>query len=372
MRIGAFALLIIYHIALFFSPWDWHVNSRHSQQWIATALVLSNPWRLTLLFFVSGAAMSFLARKLKPADLAINRSQRLLAPLLFGILVLVPPQAYFQEVEQGRAGEGYLHFWVQYFADRVSCMSTNCQVVPFNHLWFVLYIWAYAMVLAVLLCWPRSLDRLGSALDRAMSGYNALLLPILYFAMVRWLLFPDFGLTNRLFSDWYNHAMSFASFLAGFCLASRSNFWTSLDRRRWLSLAVAVAASSLLAWQTAVHAGTLSPSPNAWRPLIYASAQWGAIAAILGFCYRHLSNVTGPTQRYLNDGVFTFYLFHQTIIVMAAHWIDPLPISAAAGSALVILSTAIGCVACYEIGRRSGSFRPLFGIRPASAGDRKM
>lgn len=370
VRTGAFGLLIIYHIALFFSPWDWHVNSRHPQNWIATALVLSNPWRLTLLFFVSGAAMSFLARKLTPADLAINRSQRLLTPLLFGIIVLVPPQAYFQELEQGRAGGGFLHFWVQYFADRTLCMADNCQVVPFNHLWFVVYIWAYAMVLAVLLSWPRSLDGLGNALERALAGWKALVLPILYLAVVRWLLFPEFGLTNRLFSDWYNHAMSFAGFLAGFCLARRPLFWTSLERTRWLSLALAVGASSLLAWQTA-RAGNRTPPPDPWQAMVYASAQWGAIAAILGFSYRHLRNATGPIQRYLNDGVFTFYLVHQTIIVMVAHWIDPLSINAEAGAFLVVASTAAGCVICYEIARRSGPFRPLFGIRPAPSRDRK-
>lgn len=370
VRIGAFGLLIVYHIALFFSPWGWHVNSRQPQQWIAAALVLSNPWRLTLLFFVSGAAMSFLTRKLTPAGLAINRSRRLLPPLLFGIFVLVPPQAYFEAIEQGRAGDGYIRFLGRYAADHTSCISAACQVVPLNHLWFVFYIWAYALLLAALLGWPRLLERLGSALERALSGYRALLLPILYLAAVRWLLFPDFGLTNRLFSDWYNHAMSFASFLAGFCLVSRPGFWMSLDRTRWPALVVAVGAGGLLAWQTA-QAGNRALPTDAWHALVYATAQWSAIAAILGFSHRHLSNVDGPVLRYLNDSIFTFYLVHQTIIVMAAHWIDPLPVSAGTEAVILVVSTATGCVMSYEIGRRIVPFRPLFGIRPVPPRDRK-
>lgn len=371
VRIGAFGLLIIYHIALFFAPWGWHVNSRHPQPWIAAALALSNPWRLTLLFFVSGAAMSFLTRKLTPAGLAANRSRRLLPPLLFGIVVLVPPQAYFERVEQGRAGEGYLRFLGQYVADHASCLSAGCQAVPLNHLWFVLYIWAYAMLLAALLAWPPLLDRLSFALGRALSSYRALLLPILYLAAVRWFLFPDFGLTNRLFSDCYNHAMSFASFLAGFCLVPRPDFWASLDRTRWPALALAIGAGALLAWQTA-QAGNRPLSADTWHALVYAAAQWGAIAAILGFSHRHLSNADGPVLRYLNDSIFTFYLVHQTIIVMTAHWIDPQPASAGTVALLLVVSTAIGCAISYEIGRRSGPFRPLFGIRSAPSRDRKI
>ncbi|HEX2792795.1 MAG TPA: hypothetical protein VHN58_00045, partial [Croceicoccus sp.] len=56
LRIGAFALLIGYHIGMFFVPWDWHVKSDPVEQWVALPMLLVNGWRLSLLFLVSGYA----------------------------------------------------------------------------------------------------------------------------------------------------------------------------------------------------------------------------------------------------------------------------------------------------------------------------
>ena len=29
IRVGAFMLLILYHVGMFYVPWDWHVKSTH-------------------------------------------------------------------------------------------------------------------------------------------------------------------------------------------------------------------------------------------------------------------------------------------------------------------------------------------------------
>ena len=60
IRVGAFLLLILYHVGMFYVPWDWHVNSPHPVEALEPVMQLTNPWRLTLLFLVSGAATRFL------------------------------------------------------------------------------------------------------------------------------------------------------------------------------------------------------------------------------------------------------------------------------------------------------------------------
>ena len=64
IRIGAFLLLILYHVGMFYVPWDWHVKSSHEVPALEPIMQLTNPWRLTLLFLVSGAATRFLADSL--------------------------------------------------------------------------------------------------------------------------------------------------------------------------------------------------------------------------------------------------------------------------------------------------------------------
>ena len=54
LRIAAFGLLIFYHVGMFYVTWDWHVKSSHASQIIEPLMRLSNPWRLTLLFIISG------------------------------------------------------------------------------------------------------------------------------------------------------------------------------------------------------------------------------------------------------------------------------------------------------------------------------
>src|SRR3546814_1676712 len=54
LRIGAFALLIFYHIGMYFVPWGWHVKTPHPMDWVQIPMMATNRWRLPLLFLVSG------------------------------------------------------------------------------------------------------------------------------------------------------------------------------------------------------------------------------------------------------------------------------------------------------------------------------
>ena len=57
LRITAFGLLIGYHVGMLYVPWAFHVKSEYRGGPGLVALMLaSNPWRLPLLFVISGAA----------------------------------------------------------------------------------------------------------------------------------------------------------------------------------------------------------------------------------------------------------------------------------------------------------------------------
>ncbi len=57
LRIIAFGLLILYHSGMFYVTWGWHVKSVHAGPEAEWAMLLLNPWRLSLLFFISGVAL---------------------------------------------------------------------------------------------------------------------------------------------------------------------------------------------------------------------------------------------------------------------------------------------------------------------------
>jgi hypothetical protein len=174
VRVLAFGVLVLYHVGMYYVSWDWHVKSPQAGPTLEPFMLLSSPWRLGLLFLVSGAATAFLLQR-RPSGFLSTRSVRLLVPLLFGMLVVVVPQAYYEVVEKLPGGyqDGYGAFYVRYLAaDGGFCREGNCLTLPtWNHLWFVAYLWVYTLVLwlGMRLLPDRTRERLGSGLARLLS-----------------------------------------------------------------------------------------------------------------------------------------------------------------------------------------------------------
>jgi hypothetical protein len=94
--------------------------------------------------------------------------------------------------------------------------------------------------------------------------------------------------------------------------------------------------------------------------------QWCAIVAALGFA-RQWNPADSPARRYLTEAIFPFYIVHQTAIVLLAHFMKPLGLRPLVEGPLLVAATAAICLASFEIVRRVGWMRPLFGLAPAPA-----
>lgn len=368
VRVGAFGLLILYHVGMFYVSWDWHVKSRHAGFLMEPLMLLSNPWRLSLLFLISGVATRFMADRMGPGALARSRLPRLGIPLLFVMAVLVVPQPYYEVVEKIDYADGYLAFWGRYLSfDQSFCRDGDCLTLPtWNHMWFVAYLLVYTLILAGLLKLGagRRLARLGEG--GWTHGWSVLFLPILVLALLRIFLLDAFPVTHNLTWDWYNHAVSFGMFLLGYGFARNGDLFDQLASRRWLLLGTALAAWSFYAWYGWTYWQDGSPVPPDWLRMVsrsaYAVEQWAMILAILGFARRHLNRST-PLLRYLSLGVFPFYIIHQTLIVVIGHHLTPLDLPVAVESLLIIALTMAGCLATYELARRIRVLGPLLGVR---------
>lgn len=385
IRVGAFFLLILYHVGMLYVSWDFHVKSPRIVEALQPLMMLTGPWRLTLLFLVSGAATRFMvdgfAAKGGHAGwrLAASRTLRLLPPLVFGMLVIVPPQSYY-EILHALIGYGvpepahssYLQdFWVKYVtASGNWCDDTGCLTTPtWNHLWFVAYLLPYGLIVALLVGLAGgALGPLQRGLERALSGRGLLVWPIVWLAILRFTLAPLFEITHALTDDWYNHALSFSVYLFGFLIARSEALKAGFIRLRQpaLILAVGWAGWALYAWIWRADDAMPSEALRMAMRGVYAIDQWVWIAAILGYGARHL-NRGGPVLRYLSAGVFPFYIVHQTAIIVAAWYLMPLQLPLAVEGGLVIAATFAACFLAYEIARRLGWLGLLLGVRPQAA-----
>lgn len=367
VRVCAFGLLVLYHVGMYYVTWEWHVNSPFASPALEPFMLLSAPWRLSLLFFVSGAATAFLLGKGRDGFLRA-RSWRLLVPLLFGMFVVVVPQTYYEMVEKAGYDGGWWHFYRLYVTAN-GCRGDDCIDTPtWNHLWFVAYLWVYTMLLGALLALPRRwLEGVQAGVERMLSGPGLLVWPLLYLAVARLLLVARFESTHALVDDWYNHAQYLPLFLLGFLVARATPVWDAMVRLRWVALALALASWLYIAWYFRVFA---DQDPDRALQLlqrgVWAVQQWCTIVAIFGFA-RHLAPGDSRALRYLREAVFPVYILHQTLIVVFAHHLKPVGLRPLVEMPLLVVMTFAACLIGYEIVRRVGVLRPLFGLRRRAA-----
>lgn len=378
IRVGAFFLLIFYHVGVFYEADDWHTSSPRPIEGIELVMSLSSPWRLGLLFLIAGCATRFLVDRNAPGlvsagRFAASRTLRLFVPLVFGMLVIVPPQTFYQVLSYTpELAESLPRFYALYLSGE---HAWDIITPTWNHLWFVAYLWVYSLLLAVLLAMGRRpLETLGRALERPLSTPLLLIAPIVALGLARQL-YPVFDRSHALVDDWYLHSVYVPLFLFGVLTATSDAIRRAFIRYRWAALAIALGA--WLAWRGYLAAWDGLPWGLTSGPLLegsppaplrigmrfaYAAVQWGAMAAILGFGARHLS-FDHPVLRYLTPAVFPLYILHQTITVVTGYYLPGLGLPLGVEALVLVAVTFGGAFLGYEIIRRVAPLRPLFGLR---------
>lgn len=366
LRIIAFGLLVLYHVGMFYVPWGWHVKSVHAGPGSEPLMVLLNPWRLSLLFFISGVAFRYLHDKSGALKFAGERSWRLLPVIVFGMLVVVMPQTYFQLREMGEIEPGILAFWPRYIT---GWEIAGIEVPTWNHLWYVVYLFVYALLLAPLMGLLKAFGRGPGALLGHLWGsrFGPVALIALGFApmmVYRVFLVPHFETTHNLTWDWANHAISFTYLLYGVFAAKSERFWSVVDRALPLALGLTMALGVVLTpvwavwWDQVAEHDIALWLARAGR-VLYA---WTMIMTLLGLARRFLTG-DGPVRRYLTEAIFPVYILHQTITVSAGYALTRMGLDVWTEFVLVTGITYAGAFAGFELIRRVKPLRPLFGLK---------
>ncbi len=110
-----------------------------------------------------------------------------------------------------------------------------------------------------------------------------------------------------------------------------------------------------------------SDNPPRWIEIGYMLTlylnRWLWILAILGWGHALLNRET-RWLGYANEAVFSWYILHQTIIIIAGYHLAQYPLGPIVEPALLLVITIAGCGLLHEfIIRRSNLLRPLFGMK---------
>jgi len=368
LRIGAFQLLILYHVGMAFVPWDFSVKMTPPIGWAVVPMFLTNPWRLSLLFVVSGFASAALLER-SPGIGALMRSRlaRLGIPLLFGIAVIVTPQPWVELVTQHGYAHGFGYFLLH---DYYRPQQLHGVFMPtYMHLWFVVYLLVYTLVWGALLTLPKAWIAAAKGIaERVLAGPALLPFGIATFFLIHNFVSPGWSDTHLLVNDWSAHLDYFSAFLFGVLLRN-SHAVRSTVARWWKPAAVAaVLGWAYLAWAELAYPGDarMSYTLGLLFRIARSTEAWSAIIALVGVAEMHW-NRDSTWRPMLAEAVFPFYIIHQTVIVVVGYWLLSTPTTGLERFLILVAATAAGCWAFYLIGRAIEPLRPLIGLKRRTA-----
>jgi len=370
LRIIALSLLILYHTGMYYvADWQWHIKSPSPVDWLHNLMVMSNLWRMSLLFFVSGITLALIQGKYTSSRLFRTRSLRLFIPLLFGMFVIVAPQLYYELLAQGKLSSGYLAFWLEYINPNTQLLVERHSIIgllTWNHLWYLAYLWCYTLVfigfqplIRLLVQYP-GFQRLNAKYFWLLTGVCLLLL---------WLFIrPLFPTTHDLLNDWYNHGKYLLVMFTGYCFGRRTDIWQAvISYRKQLLFAalccyflVALDRNGFFPWMGAAFQQYLAV--KALYGLVLVVNMWCWILSLTGYLGQYL-NKPSKTLDYANEAVLPCYILHQSLIIILAINLLPLALPVWLEALLIILGTCAICLLSYELIKRLNFGRILFGLK---------
>jgi len=359
LRVIVFALLIFYHVGMFFVPWGWHVKNNQIHDWLRWPMMFLNQWRLPILFVISGMGTYYALGKRTMGKFMWERFLRLGVPLVAGMILIVPPQVYFERLVQGTFSGSYWEYFTTIAFDGVYPEGN----LSWHHLWFLPYLLAFSWILAPLFVYLRRCQTLFiewvKRLIRKTWGIYAFVIP-LYF--VESLVEPFFPVTHALVDDWFNFIFSIILFFYGFILIATGDvFWQALTKVKSKAIILGIVgfASQAFIWLF-LEDGYVVHFTEAFLKVVNI---WSWILVLFAYASEYL-NKSSKGLAYSNRAVYPFYILHQTVTVAIGYYLMDLSWGLFPKAFILVLGTfGISWLIYHFIILRIPILHPLFGLK---------
>lgn len=359
LRVIAFAILIFFHVGMFFNHWGWHIKNNDITSAVEWPMRFSSQWRMALLFMISGAGVYFALGSRSAGAFMKERFVRILVPLLFGMFVIVPPQIFFERLTQGHT-YSYSEFYKTVF---------EFQAYPdgsfsWHHLWYLAYIFFYSLLGLPLLLFLRRNHKLTEKIANAFkSPFLLIAIPVIWHVTGSAFLAEKFPTTHNLVRDWNEHFHDFTLFVTGFVFCTQVAFWETMRKYRKLTLSIWVTLTFILYAFYWTSDRDVEGAERLLYEIIKTVNAWCILLSFFGFGYTYL-RFTNSFLKYANEAVYPFYILHQTVIIVLAYPLIDSPSHWLAKFAYLCIATFSICLALYHfLIRRFGVLRIVFGLK---------
>lgn len=365
LRMIAILILLFFHTGMWFSPWDWHVKNNELSGSFRYWMIWLHFWRMPLLLFISGAGTYMALGKRTTKQYARERFRRLIIPIVFGMFIVVPPQIYYEHISE------YATYWDFY--------KTVFNFVPYpngslswHHLWFILYLFLYSIILIPFFVYIRSpkSQNFREIISRVLSSPAGMLfIPAAIIIFTQSILRPYFPDETHDLTDLAFFIMYMCFFFFGVLFYSDKSLWASLGRNR-KQLLVSTLFILVPFYILYFHFRGIVDFP--WEESTIETIfditamfmSWFTVITIIAYGQHYLSK-PHPWLTTLNEGLYPFYILHQTVIIAIGYYICQLDWSIAAKYWSIALLTLVSCVGFYLLLIRPfNPMRLLFGMKP--------
>lgn len=368
LRVLVVLMLIPFHTAMTFAPYPWYL--RNDTLNLATQALVNvlDQYHMELLFLIAGAATWFSLGVRTGAGYFVERLKRLVVPLIFGMLVVIPPLNFVSALQFKGFQGSYFQWYPTFLQESLTPFQSN--FLP-GAIWFLWYLVIYTAVLlpVFLFIHRRYRQTLIPRLAQFFEKRGTLFLLVIPTALIEiyptWVLYRDFQVLY--------YAMFF---VCGFFLFSEPRFQRGIEKCGPIALAGAAITMALYmllifpAWNKSILGPTfwytLKGEPGTWGFIIFrvliSFTTWFWIISILYLAKKFL-NFSNRFLQYASSAVLPFYVIHETPVIVIGFYVIQWDMDVLPKFAINTVLAFIVTIAAYELIRRTNLTRFLFGMR---------
>jgi hypothetical protein len=362
LRVLAMLGVFFFHNAMLFHELDdWHIKNSTTNIAATAYNAFTIQWGMPLFFILAGAGTFYALRVIRARQYALERTLRLVVPLIFGWLVIVVPQAYYQAIFNGINLSGNIfELYVQYLK--------TLPDLEWFHLWFLEQLFIFSIItlpLFVLLGKVRenSISRIATIFEKP---WVLLMILVLSLALVDTFLYPSGFWGNRESGGW-NIVSNALFYISGYLVFSNERVVEVIRKYGWITFVTGIIGMVCL---VVFYIDVLTNLTDYYGTTEYIMSQflqaistWSWLIVIISLASRYLTG-TNKFLKYANSAVLPFYILHQTVIIVIGFYV--IQWNSGVGIKYLTISTTsfVVIMILYEfLIRRVNVLRFLFGMR---------
>lgn len=346
-------LVLVYHVFYNYNSLGVFggLGGFHPNQWQDIVCTILNPWFMTLLFIVAGAASRYALKRHSEKEFRTERRRKLLIPSTLGIAVfgwilgmINMTNADFS-VPEGTPG------WVIYL---ISLPSGTA------HLWFIQDLFLFSLLL-LLVRKVIDAERVDRYLSTLPNYGKALVLVavwgVIYLASLTQIDTPTpaMGLFNL-----YRPVYYFVALLLGYYIFSSEAIHNYLSSKAKLLVILALTSTATFAIR---YYGIDYTLPHVIQSPLCALVCWCNVLAMFG-AFKRWADKTSPFATYMSRSSFGIYIVHMTVCSACCILLKQTEMPIWSIYAITLVTTFLGSLLLWEILRRIPFIRwCVFGIK---------